>query len=293
MNPRPHVIVIGAVNIDVTINIKAEVLMGVSNPANMSHQLGGVAANVSRVLCRDVNSVLLTTAGESSTLARQISQALEHSGVKHEFLTAAGSSGQYIAVLDPQGELILGLSDGTAIELLTPDVLASKFKQQLNPTLVAFDCNLSQAAIERITQLADRLLCVALAVSPAKIQRLSPVASKIDLLIGNRSEFATLASRPVETDPLTLVAAVLELGFSKLVMSDASHAIVVAEDNTIDTVSVPSLSQPVQSVNGAGDALAGGVIVGLCKGLTLQQSVRDHGLPAAQNILAGQSVSLD
>lgn len=288
-----ELVIVGGVNIDTSVTLEETLSMGVSNPAEFASQLGGVAANVSRATCQQLKTHLLTTAGDpDSTTAGQISTALARAGVSHTLIPSTGPAGHYIAVLDQQGELVLGLVDSGAVEMLTAKSVNEELKKFPTTTHLAFDCNLSSCVIEAITTYRQACFRIALAVSPAKIKRLAIHASSIDLLLGNREEFATLTGLPTQTDAESLTNSILNSGFSSCVMSDGGKALTIAEQSGISHVEVEPLHQTVESVNGAGDALAGGVIVGLCCGLNLQQSVRQFGLPAARNILQGQGVGL-
>ncbi|MFV2003547.1 MAG: PfkB family carbohydrate kinase, partial [Paracoccaceae bacterium] len=108
---------------------------GVSNrvsaaPAAGGHAAGGVARNVAEMLARlGVQAHLIGAVGNDPQ-GRAVLRETAAAGVNvdHVLVCDDFQTGGYTAVLDPRGELFIGLADTSATENLTPDMLAPKLE---------------------------------------------------------------------------------------------------------------------------------------------------------------------
>ena len=121
----------------------------------------------------------------------------------------------------------------------------------------------------------------ALAVSPAKAVRLAPLLADLDLLFVNRKEAAAILDLPAGAAPFSaeaLAEALARRPRPDVVVTDAAAPLAAAADGAVR--SFATLAAQIRSANGAGDALAAGIIHGLASGATLFEAIRP-GLAAA------------
>lgn len=295
--PKPdsstnNVLIIGGLLVD-DIAISSENLtVASSNPVSWQQRLGGVATNVARVAAQQLNVLLIASTGDDSqgtVLANLLAQeALSSSLV----IWPKQTSDRYTAVLNPDGELFIGLADAQLAEQMRWSDIATRLPDQ-PPSAVVLDANLSQDCIgETVNAFAThyqaKVPVIALSVSPAKSVRWLNVADKVDVLLCNRREAAALTKLDWQTNINLLADGLLETQFSRFAITDGSNNILVQEHLTRSTVVVPKI-QIDRNVNGAGDAMAGATIAGLVSGQTLTQAIGSTGLQAARAVLLGDS----
>lgn len=261
-----------------------------SNPVRWEQKLGGVATNIARVVAQQLDCVLVASIGDDKG-GKLMSQALYDVGVTCSPIIRTGeTSDRYSAVLNPNGDLFVGLADARLVEKIQWQDIQSHWPQQ-TPDAVLLDANLSQSCItETVTAIAelhkDTTKIHAMAVSPIKAKRWLPVADKVDVLFCNRLEAATLTALPDQSNLATLADALLNCGFAQFVITDASAEIMVQENVGRTTIPVDSV-QVEQNVNGAGDAMAGATLIQLLQGEPLAQAIATAGLSAANAVLRG------
>jgi len=267
-----------------------------SNPVKWQHRLGGVAANVARVATRQLDACFIASTGDDNA-GKSLSIGLQQSQTSHT-LTAnliireGQHSDNYTAILQPDGELYLGLADAQLTAQITwQDIMVRLPAEQ--PDAVVLDANLSQACLVEIVDSLiahydTRISVFALAVSPAKAVRYLAVAEKIDVLFCNRREAAALTQQHWQTDLNLLADAMLELNFNSFIITDGGRPILVQERRLRTSIAVPSVKIR-KNVNGAGDALAGATVANVILGHTLPKAAQNAGLKAASKVLSGES----
>ena len=106
----------------------------------------------------------------------------------------------------------------------------------------------------------------AIAVSPAKAVKLTPLLDRLTLLFATRREAAALLGRPDDaTVPTKELAAMLAArGVDHVIVTDSGDPLAAAAGGEVHAF--PPFPAHVRSVNGAGDALAAGTLHGLAAG---------------------------
>ena len=108
-----RVICIGGATVDRKYRTRESVRLGTSNPATSERSFGGVARNVAENVARlGASSSLVTVLGEDEN-GRAIRDDLVRLGVgtRHVAISPDHATAEYVAVLDPGGDLVLGLAD--------------------------------------------------------------------------------------------------------------------------------------------------------------------------------------
>lgn len=230
----------------------------------------------------------------TDAVATQLENTLLEAGIQPCLQYLQGCmTGRYIAVLEPDGELYIGLSDVALAESLDATRVPLRTEQYTCQALL-MDANLSQHCLNTLSQLASAagIIQAAMSVSPAKTMRLLGMASSLDLLFCNRREAIALAAAdfPVDAPVDQLADALLDRGFRQFVLTDATSPVVVHTQDTRHYVPVPELDS-ASSVNGAGDALAGATFAAWCAGTELADAVQSFGLPLAARVVMGEYVA--
>ncbi|MBX2823281.1 MAG: hypothetical protein KTR33_01040 [Gammaproteobacteria bacterium] len=285
---------IGAALIDEVVNLQHALHPGASNPARWTQSLGGVAANVFRAARPHIPSRLIAAIGDDSN-GEQIRLLIDDAS--DSLCVIPGyNSGRYCAVLDQQGELVLGLAEADVAEQLTGEQIVNVLKrdgeaQAPEPpcrALTVFDSNLSISCIRSLCTGLPATTLAAMTVSPVKAMRLLDHADSIDLLLTNRNEAAALSGLSHASGLGQLSDGLHKLGFTRHVITDRGGDILVKDHQQSDQVAVEPVNSPV-SVNGAGDAMAGAALAHWCHGNSLLESIAGPGLQAANAVLSGQS----
>jgi len=289
---RHRLVIIGGLLVD-DIAIPVEKLQPrSSNPVNWQHRLGGGAANVAQVVAQQIDTVLIASTGDddhgkllASLLAKQSVSASLVVWTNHQ-------SDRYTAVLDSDNELYIGLADAQLAEKMNWLDIESRLPGNA-PEAVVIDANLSPRCLnETVTGLKEKYsqspTLFALAVSPVKARRLLPLASNIDVLLCNRREAAALSGLPSNSDIQHIADGLQAQGFARFGITDGTDAIMVQDNESRTLIQVPHIGIE-ETVNGAGDALAGASIAGILQGYALEDAVGTFGIPAARAILSGDN----
>ena len=267
------ILCIGAANLDRKLRLLQPLHPGSSNPVGLSESFGGVARNVAESLHAAGLPVRLVTAVGDDDAGRQILACLPSRG---SLSVAGAASDSYSAVLDSQGELVLGLAAMPLVERLLPAALP----EALAP-LTLMDLNLPQASIEHLmTQArAQGVRLLAVAVSEPKMARLPQDLRGLHALLLNRGELAQTGG----------VAALHARGVEHLAITQGAEGVLCCSRGREPvTLSAPPVK--VVEVTGAGDAFAAGVCAALFQGADWLSACRQGIALAARALQTEASV---
>ena len=259
--------------------------MGTSNPVAGERAFGGVARNVAENLARLRLSVSLLSLVGDDEAGRAVLAHTAGAGVDVGACTVLPGkrTAEYVAVLQPDGELLLALADMAIFDAFTPELLEGR----LNGDLVFADCNLPAQTLEAlIAQGRHASLRLALdAVSVPKSARLPRDLRGVDLLFLNRDQAAALTGGG---EPAEMVGALRGRGVRSVVLTLGPGGTIVAGERVWQ---LPAPRAQVVDVTGAGDALIAGTLYGLLRGAALPAAA-ELGMNAARLTLeSAQSVS--
>jgi pseudouridine kinase len=278
-----RVSVFGGASIDRLARSTGTVVAGASNPGTVRIAPGGVGFNVATSLARlGVPTRLVAILGEDADGDRVIREAqiagVDTSGVLRSHTAPTAT---YQASFDENGELVLGIADMAIYDDLDAAAFAAAVAVD-EAALWVIDANLPSPTLDWIAGEAathDRRVA-ALAVSPAKAVRLGPLIDHLAFLFANRREALAILDRKPENGTPSPADLAAELGLrgTGVVITNSDGPIAAASGG--ETRSFAPFRAAVVGVNGAGDALAAGVLYGIASGRTLFESVR-FGLAAA------------
>lgn len=275
--------VIGGANIDIKAKANEPNRLGTSNPGVVSTTAGGVGRNIAHNLARLGASVTLVSVVGNDAHGTAVLE--ETAGVGVDVSRVARSSthtGSYVALLDHDGELITALNDMRCVEDITSAVIAANQDVIAKARLVVADCNLPQAALNLVTEMAgsklviepvsvpkSRKLVEALKLSPVFLA--SPNFDQIEHLAGTRdieAAFAFLHGK----------------GLRNVVIHAGAEGAFVSDGKNIDLVEAHP-PERIIDVTGAGDAAVAGLVYGVLQGESLVKAA------ARGQILAGRVIA--
>jgi pseudouridine kinase len=297
---EPWAVVVGGAAWDVKARSLAATRLHTSNPAIVSRTPGGVGRNIAEGIARLGGRVHLLAAVGGDDAGRDLLALTSQAGVYvDQVVTSPHPTGSYLAALDADGELVIGLSDFAATDAM--DVAALSRAQELiaRADVVVVDANIP-------AEVAEWALAVAAAggvrvvlepVSVAKAARCAPLlgpATPVFAVTPNVDELGALAGRPVADDKASIVAAARELherGVRHVWVSrGAAGSLLVTPD---DIVAIDSVPAEVADVTGAGDAMTAGFVQGLLAGATPEDAARRGHLAAALTVASSHTVRPD
>lgn len=276
------ILAVGGAHIDRRGQVSGPYVPAASNPGTMREDVGGGVFNALRsIVRRGVSASLLSVRGGDAA-ADTVSSAIAQAGIADlsaVFLDRTTPS--YTALLDRDGELIVGFADMALYDLAFPkQIRRSKVREVIGSAdAILCDANLPSTALERLVGLADGKPVFAIAISPAKVVRLTPVLGGLALLFMNRREAIALASESVDTEEQDLVDGLRRVGLKNGVVTAGDGPVLGFDESGLFTI-VPPAPRRIADVTGAGDALAGATVAALLRGLPLREALRE-GVAAA------------
>jgi pseudouridine kinase len=250
---------IGGINLDRKLKALQALHSGSSNPCVASESPGGVARNVAENLARLGLQVGLCGQVGRDAAAEAVLAPLRALRVDTRacLVAESGNTGSYTAVLDAQGQLVMGMADMALTEMLTPELLASALSAQ-SPKLWMADMNLPASSLAWLAQRTHGGRLVMLAVSEPKMDRLPSDLRGVHTLVLNRGELAAIG---VSGDDMG--AAFIKLnavGLQRLVVTLGEKGVACVEAGNVVHIKPELLRDlKVADVSGAGDAFCAGL----------------------------------
>lgn len=285
MDKRTPIACVGGAHFDRKARLADPYRPGTSNPVTVSATHGGVARNVAEALARLGHQLSLFTVIGADTEGDTLLSALLALSINVENVRRAGTpTGSYTAIIEPDGNLVMGLADMEIYDALDPDWADAVAADLSRHPIWVVDANLPQATLQRLLAARGSARVFANAVSAAKAERLRPVLARLDAIFADRAEAEALCGFAVETpeDGLRAARKIRALGPRAVLVSLGPAGVAVARASEEQVYAAPSV--PVADVTGAGDALLAGYVHGtLIAGA--DKAVR-FGLAAARMTLA-------
>jgi pseudouridine kinase len=243
--------VIGACHRDITLHLNAKTVSGRTNPARSVILSGGVAANIARAMAKKhditVNFVGATAGDEVSVATHALP------GINAQFACIDAPSASYTAILDIDGDLIIGAADTTLYERVRPDHVMPLLPEA--PHSVIIDTNFPSATLLAVAQsLSADAVFFAVGTSVEKVNRLLPLLERLDGLVLNRAEASQLAGMSGDVGDLARDLASRLRGGGCALVSDGEGVAALVSGDFLVTKAPPKIQ--LANANGAGDVMA-------------------------------------
>jgi pseudouridine kinase len=300
LRDRPTAVVFGGANWDIKARSLNAAIPGTSNPAVISRTPGGVGRNIAENLARLGHRVELVAAVGADEAGTQLVARMVEAGIDTASLvTSPHPTGTYLAALDADGELVIGLSDMAGTDTLTVADIARSRDLLARAQAVVVDGNLPADVIEWVLEEARAagVRVVLDPVSVAKAGRLSPAlhpGRPVFAVKPTVDELSALTGNDVADTTGAIVAAaetLLARGVANVWVSRGSRgSLLVGADGVLEA---PTAAARVEDVTGAGDAMTAGFVHGLLGGQSLADCVRFGHTAAALTIASTHTVRVD
>jgi pseudouridine kinase len=288
-----RVLCIGGAAVDRKYRALDAIRPATSNPVHSERSFGGVARNVAENIARlGVKTSLASILGKDEN-GRALLDNLERLGIGTHFMAVSDehATAEYVAVLNPDGELALGLANMTIFDGFTPALLR-KVEPDVQTAWLFADCNLPFETLQALVDIAHRQsLTLAIdAVSTPKVARLPRDLTGVGLLFLNLDE-ARAYLREHETSPEKAAERLRACGAECVVLTLGEAGLVVVDQTGARQVS--AVRAKITDATGAGDALIAATLVALLKGRSLTEAARLGTAAAALTVESTASVRPD
>jgi pseudouridine kinase len=293
------ILVIGSASLDIVGRTSAPIRFATSNPGILSSSVGGSARNIAENLARlGMHPVLISAVGDDPEGERVLGETSAAGvDVEHCLQLKGQRTGAYLAVLDDQGALHLGLDDMPTIAWITSDHLRSCNDLFKGAAALVVDANLPPKSLATAISLASRhkVPIVADTTSVSLARRLQPHLKKLWLITPNEAEAAALCPRPVPhaDAPRVIEAAryLVSQGVGVAVITMAEFGVGYATADSSGHIPAPRIE--IIDPTGAGDALTATVLFALLNDIPLDEAVRLGISAAAHTLRSRGSVAPD
>jgi pseudouridine kinase len=288
-----RILCLGGATIDRKYRALAPTRRDTSNPVRGDQTFGGVARNVAENLARlGVTTSLATLVGEDDG-GRSILAQIQGLGVDTGLTRSlpGQETAEYVAILEPNGDLAIGLADMRIFESFDPADL-DRIDWAKGFDWVFADCNLPPGILQALVlkRRECRFRLAIDAVSLPKVVKLPADLNGIDLLVLNRDEAEAYLGDD-RLAPSEQARALLARGASQVIVTSGADGLVAGTDSAV--ASVPAVAARPVDVTGAGDSLTAAALFGLSSGLPLEASARLGALAAALTIESPATVRPD
>ncbi|HOC12593.1 MAG TPA: PfkB family carbohydrate kinase [Propionicimonas sp.] len=295
-------VVVGGAAWDIKARSSAPVRVGTSNPGTVSQTPGGVGRNIAEGIARLGGQVHLIAAVGSDGSGRDLLTRTAEAGVHVDrMIDSTHPTASYLAALDADGELVVGLSDFAATDALTVADLARSQDLIANAAVLVVDGNIPAPVVDWLLAVAagSGVRVVLEPVSVAKAGRIAGLLSPdrpVFAITPNVDELGALVGRPVADTEVAIAEAAADLhsrGVSHVwVTRGASGSLLVSADAPAPQ-RLDAPASEVVDVTGAGDAMTAGFVHGLLIGESPLSSAQLGQLAAALTVASRFTVRPD
>jgi pseudouridine kinase len=270
---------IGGAHIDRHGVLGGPLIPGTSNPGTVTSDFGGVARNVAENLSRLKREVRMVSRVGDDETGRAVTGHLQSLGIDTSLITTSTRpTASYTAILEANGELVLGLADMGIYDEITPALLEPGLPRLLECELWFVDANLPAETLRWIAEVSSHLALTADAVSVVKSRKLAGILDVVSPLFLTVAQAGSIQGGEF-ADAAQAARAMSERVLSGVVTAGAAG---VAAWLNGEVRVMPARPAKVRDVTGAGDALIAGTLFGITGGTPGFFRAVQLGLAAAQ-----------
>lgn len=297
---EPWAVVVGGAAWDIKARSLAAARLNTSNPSEISRTPGGVGRNIAEGIARLGGRVHLVAAVGADAAGRELLTRTAEAGVYvDQVVTSPHPTGNYLAALDADGELVIGLSDFAATDAMDVDGLSRAHELLARAEVIVVDGNVPVVVAEWVLGVAaaSGVRVVLEPVSVAKAARIASLlvpGNPVFAVTPNVDELGALIGRTVVDTEDDIIVAADELharGVAHVWVSRGVGGSLLASSG--EALSIAAVPARVADVTGAGDALTAGFVHGLLVGESPAASARRGHLAAALTVASSHTVRPD
>ncbi len=294
---KDTVVVVGGANVDRKFHIKEEVKYGTSNPSSVSISVGGVARNIAENLGRLGSSVKLITLMGKDQDAVFIEEACG-AFVDFELVEKLEDeeTGSYSAILNNEGDLVLGLANMSIYDSLLPNVLKKYEATLLNTKCIIADLNCPKETVEYLREIAisKNIDFTIVPVSSSKMKNMPDELKGVTYFICNLDEAETYLDRRIEQkeDCENAIELLLKKGIENVILTVGDRGVYIGNSSGIKHLEAVKVNEVID-VTGAGDAFVGATMHGVLAGESFVEAVQLGLYNASKTIESDYTVRQD
>jgi pseudouridine kinase len=292
-----YALVIGTAGLDVKAGAPETRQWELSNQGAIRASIGGAARNIAENLARlGIRSVLLSAVGRD-LMGKHIIKHAKNNGVRCEHMRVVDDqrTSTYVALLKPDGELFVAISDFEIMNAVDDAYLRRHERLFARASMIVIDATLSDEALATVFDLAARYnvrIC-ADPTTPMLAGKLCPYLDKLYLITPNAAETTALCGleNPAHDRETAIEAArrLVATGVTIAVVTLGEQGIAYADSSGAGYIRAHQI-QVVDST-GAGDAFTSAVIFGLLNNVEIDEAMR-LGMTAASLTLQSRETVL-
>ena len=254
---------IGASLVDELYFCEQNCIPHTSNPAVKTTSIGGVISNIAQHLgLLDLQPSLITALGKDAD-GVYITKSLNQKGITlQESIVADDTTGKYVSILNPDGNLVVAVCQDISSQYLTPAFLATKTDYIKQFDLLIVDTNIPATSIQWLIDFAkeNHQKIIIEPVSVAKATKLASLNLEgVFMITPNEEELRAMSG--IETDnEFKLVDSFFSRGVQQVWIRKGQEGSVIYTPHLSVALDVPEIS--ISDSTGAGDAALAGWVFG-------------------------------
>lgn len=284
MNQKPSVkvAVFGASNVDIMGFPHQPLLYGDANVGTSVTMPGGVGRNIAENLTRLGLQVELFSFFGTDPLSDYLKTSCAALGISIGHCTTIphATTATFLAVMDHQNDLALGISAMDLYENLKPEDLNPFWNHFPDFDYIVLETNFHSELLQEIVRHKGKAKLVLDTVSGKKAKRAEAVLSDLYLLKTNLLEAKMLLHKSPDDNlqPASLVQQLLDKGVEQVCITLGKEGVVFG--NSLHIAQLAPIPSKIVNTVGAGDSFVAGLIYADALGLNLADLAR-HGMAAA------------
>ena len=277
--------IVGGAAIDITGKPDSICRERDSNLGRVGIRVGGVGHNIAKQLASLSYEVELVTAIGSGFHAGMVRESCRKANISlaHTYI-GTEHTGTYIGVFDEDGVMLVGISDMSVLDHLTPDYLAVLLPQINLAKMCVIDGNLSPESLDYLCQNVTSPLFYD-PVSCAKAKRIGENIGSCYAIKPNRFEAGFLSGKSCDTLRGIYRASdwFLEQGVKRVYIDLVEEGVFWADAEGCGVV--PAETREVVNATFVGDAMSAAIIDGCVRELPAEECARLGTLASAAVLL--------
>lgn len=273
MSMAGYVVGIGAANLDVHGRSINSIKLRDSNPGRLNMSAGGVTRNILENMSRLGMDVQLISAMGTDVFGERIMESCAAAGIgtTHVLRLSGETSSSYIAMLDDNGDMLLGMSDMRILKKLSAEHIRKNAELIANADAVIIDGCLAEETIDEILNVADGTKVFADPVSTAYARTIAKFTDRLHLVKPNLMELEVLSGIKAETDAEIIAAAgaVLARGTYAVAVSLGKRGCYYADKSGESFFAALKPIDTMANATGAGDAFMAGLVSSIVRGMNM------------------------
>ena len=277
--------IVGGAAIDITGKPDSICRERDSNLGRVGIRVGGVGHNIAKQLASLSYEVELVTAIGSGFHAGMVRESCRKANVSlaHTYV-GTEHTGTYIGVFDEDGDMLVGISDMSVLDHLTPDYLANLLPQINQAKMCVIDGNLSPESLEYLCKNVTSPLFYD-PVSCAKAKRIGGNIGSCYAIKPNRFEAGFLSGKSCDTLRGIYRASdwFLEQGVKRVFIDLIEEGVFWADAEGCGVV--PAETREATTASFVGDAMSAAIIDGCVRSLPAEECAHLGALASAAVML--------